>query len=302
MLQQAPTAMRKAPHVIVVGNEKGGSGKTTIAMHVAVGLLKDGQRVGTIDLDSNQRSLTHYIENRRVWANYRGIELEIPIHRCIARAEGARLEENEAEELATFEAAVSNFDQSVDFLVIDTPANDSYLMLLAHLIADTLLTPLNDSFLDFGTLASIDPVTREVTEGGHYAGMVCEAHRRRRLFDRSHVHWIVIRNRFSVGRLVDRSLDKLAMSLGFRPCDGCAERIVYRQLFPSGLTAFDSLDEATLGNRPSRLYVAAQQEVRDLYALLQLPINDRARRRAAARAEWFASADTPLDTSDVLAD
>ena len=302
MLQQAPTAMRKAPHVIVVGNEKGGSGKTTIAMHLAVALLKEGQRVGTIDLDSNQRSLTHYIENRRVWANCRGIELKIPIHRCIARAEGARLEENEAEELAIFEAAVSNFDQSVDFLVIDTPANDNYLMRLAHLMADTLLTPLNDSFLDFGTLASIDPVTHEVTERGHYAGMVCEARRQRRLFDRSHIAWLVIRNRLSLGRLVDRSLDKLAMSLGFRPCDGCAERIVYRQLFPSGLTAFDSLDEATLGNRPSRLHVAAQQEVRDLYALLQLPINDRARRRAAARAEWFASADTPLDTSDVLAD
>ena len=302
MLQQAPTAMRKAPHVIVVGNEKGGSGKTTIAMHLAVALLKEGQRVGTIDLDSNQRSLTHYIENRRVWANYRGIELEIPIHRCIVRAEGARLEANESEELAAFEAAVSNFDQSVDFLVIDTPANDNYLMRLAHLMADTLLTPLNDSFLDFGTLASIDPVTHEVTETGHYAGMVCEARRQRRLFDRSHISWLVIRNRLSLGRLVDHSLDKLAMSLGFRPLDGCAERIVYRQLFPSGLTAFDSLDEATLGNRPSRSHVAAQQEVRDLYALLQLPINDRARRRAAARAEWFASADTPLDTSDVLAD
>ena len=302
MLHEAPIAMQKAPHVIVVGNEKGGSGKTTIAMHVAVGLLKDGQRVGTIDLDGNQKSLTHYIEHRRIWANYRGIELEIPIHRCIARAEGARLEENEAEELAAFEAAVSNFDQSVDFLVIDTPANDNYLMRLAHLMADTLLTPLNDSFLDFGTLASIDPVTHEVTERGHYAGMVCEARRQRRLFDRSHISWLVIRNRLSFGRLVDRSLDKLAMSLGFRPLDGCAERIVYRQLFPSGLTAFDSLDEATLEDRPSRSHVAAQQEVRDLYALLQLPINDRARRRAAARAEWFASADTPLDTSDVLAD
>jgi chromosome partitioning protein len=150
--------------------------------------------------------------------------------------------------LAAFEAAVSNFDQSVDFLVIDTPANDNYLMRLAHLMADTLLTPLNDSFLDFGTLASIDPVTHEVTESGHYAGMVCEARRQRRLFDRS------------------------------------------------------TLDEATLEDRPSRSHVAAQQEVRDLYALLQLPINDRARRRAAARAEWFASADTSLDTSDVLAE
>ncbi len=301
MLHEAPIAVQKAPHVIVVGNEKGGSGKTTIAMHVAVALLKDGQRVGTIDLDSNQKSLTHYIENRRIWARHRGIELEIPAHRHIPRVERGQLDMNEAEELAAFEAAVSSFDPSVDFLVIDTPAHDSYLMRLAHLVADTLLTPLNDSFLDLGTLALIDPVTHEVSETGHYAAMVDEARRRRRFFDRTHFHWLVIRNRFSRGRLVDDGLDTLAMRLGFRPLDGCAERIVYRQLFPSGLTACDALDEASLGTRPSRLHLAAQKEVRELCTLLQLPSNDRARRRAAARAEWFAAANTPLDVSDVLA-
>jgi chromosome partitioning protein len=172
MLHDAPIAVQKTPHVVVVGNEKGGSGKTTIAMHVAVALLKEGQRVGTIDLDSNQRSLTHYIENRCIWANHQGIELETPIHSHIPRAEGAKLDENEADELAAFEAVIAGFGQSVDFLVFDTPAHDSYLMRLAHLAADTLLTPLNDSFLDFGTLASIDPVTHEITETGHYAAMV----------------------------------------------------------------------------------------------------------------------------------
>jgi chromosome partitioning protein len=266
-MHQAP-ALPTAPHVIVVGNEKGGSGKTTIAIHIAIALLKDGQRVATIDLDSNQKSLTHYIENRRIWAKHRGIELETPIHRHVPRAEGANLKENEAADVAAFESAVSGFQESVDFLVIDTPANDGYLMRLAHLVADTLLTPLNDSFLDLGTLGSIDPVTHEVTETGHYAAMVAEARRQRRLFDGSN----------------------------------CAERITYRQLFPAGLTAFDLLDEPTLGARPSRLHLAARQEVRDLYALLQLPTNDRARRRAAARAEWYASSALPLETGDVLAE
>ena len=103
MLHEAPIVVQKAPHLIVVGNEKGGSGKTTIAMHVAVALLKEGQRVDTIDLDSNQKSLTHYIENRRIWAKHRGIELETPIHRHIPRAEGANVKENEAADLAAFE-------------------------------------------------------------------------------------------------------------------------------------------------------------------------------------------------------
>jgi chromosome partitioning protein len=302
MLQQAPIAIQKLPHVIVVGNEKGGSGKTTIAMHVAIALLKDGQRVGTIDLDSNQKSLTHYIDNRRVWAKHQGIELEMPVHRHIPRAEAATLEQNEAIEFAAFQSIVSSFDGTVDSVVVDTPAHDSYLMRLAHLAADTLLTPLNDSFLDLGTLAAVDPISYEITEIGHYAAMVQEARRQRRLFDRAHVDWCVIRNRFSLGRLVDDSLDQLAIRLGFRPLEGCAESIVYRQLFPSGLTASDTLDESTLGARPSRLHSAVQQEVCNLCGRLQLPSNERGRRRAAARAEWFASCSIPLETCDLLAD
>lgn len=302
MLHDAPIAVRKVPHVVVVGNEKGGSGKTTIAMHVAISLLKEGQRVGTIDLDSNQKSLTHYIENRCIWAKHQGIELETPIHRHIPRSEGGKLDQNEAEELAAFEAVIASLGQSIDFLVIGTPAHDSYLMRLAHLVADTLLTPLNDSFLDFGTLASVDPVTRKITETGHYAAMVTKARQHRRLLDRSNIDWLVVRNRFSLKRLVDDGLDQLAMRIGFRPLDSCAERSVYRQLFPSGLTAFDRLDEQTLGTWPNRSHLAAQREVRDFFTLLQLPISDRARRRAAARAEWFAASETPLDTGGVLAD
>lgn len=302
MLHQAPFAVHGAPYVIVLGNEKGGAGKTTLAMHVAIALMKDGQRVGTIDLDSNQKSLTRYIENRRIWANYRRLNLPIPAHRYIARAEGRKPEDNETEELAEFEAAVNGFEQSVEFLVIDTPAADTYLMRLAHLLADTVITPLNDSFLDLSTLASIDPVTHEITAQGHYAAIICAARQRRRLFDRKQTDWVVLPNRFSFGRVISHSLDRLALRLGFRRIEGCAERIVYRQLFPSGLTAFDALDEKTLGERPGRLHLAAQEEVRDLHAMLKLPISARARRRAAARAEWFASASLLLDTQDVLAE
>src|SRR5215471_2203584 len=206
MLHAAQIALPGAPHVIVVGNEKGGSGKTTIAMHLAVALLKLGQRVGTIDLDSNQRGLTRYIENRRIWANYRRIKLELPLHRFVRHAEGAKPQDHEADELAAFEEAVSDVKDAVGFLVIDTPSTDTYLMRLAHLVADTVLTPVNDSFLDLGTLASVDPVTHEVTGTGHYAEMVREARMCRRQFDQGHIDWIVIRNRSAPGQLVGRSI------------------------------------------------------------------------------------------------
>jgi chromosome partitioning protein len=104
----------------------------------------------------------------------------MPLHHLVLRAGGAKLRDNEAEELAAFEGIFSGTRKSVDFLVMDTPSTDAYLMRLAHLVGDTVLTPVIDSFLDFGTLASVNPVTHEVTRTGHYAEMVCEARMRRR--------------------------------------------------------------------------------------------------------------------------
>src|ERR1700722_14431605 len=65
-----------SPRVIVVGNEKGGSGKSTVAMHVAVGLMKSRQQVATIDLGSREKTFTHYIENRHAWAQLISCDLE----------------------------------------------------------------------------------------------------------------------------------------------------------------------------------------------------------------------------------
>jgi chromosome partitioning protein len=301
MLCATQIAGAGSPYVIAIGNEKGGSGKTTLAMHLAVALLKEGQRVGTIDLDSNQRGLTRYIENRRIWANHRRIELEMPLHHLVLRAEGARLWDNEAEELAAFEEIIAAIRESIDFLVIDTPSTDTYLMRLAHLVADTVLTPVTDSFLDLGTLASVDPITHEITGTGHYVEVVREARRRRRQLDQGHIDWVVIRNRSPRGRLVGDSIAELGMRLGLREVEGCAERIVYRRLFSSGLTALDMPDEATSGAMPGS-HRLAQQEMRILIGSLNLPIDERGRRRAAARKEWYASAQAPLEIDKGLID
>jgi chromosome partitioning protein len=270
-------------------------------MHIAVALLKDGQRVGTIDLDGHQRRLSRYIQNRRILARHRGVDLQSPVHRYIQRVFGETVRQSEAAELATFQSVICGLGRSVDFLVIDTPANVSHLMRLAHQIADTLLTPLNDNFLDLEGLGFGDHVSRNMTEGENYAAMVVEARRRRRRFDGCELDWRVICNRLSLRRRADPGLNRLALELGFRPLDGCAERIVYRQFFASGLTAFDSLDETLLGGSPGSLHRAAQQEMRDLYSLLELPTNDRARRLAVARAEWSASTEVPLGAGEMLA-
>jgi chromosome partitioning protein len=307
MLMQADVGRPSSAHVIVLGNEKGGSGKSTTAMHVAVALLQAGQRVATIDLDSRQKSFTHYVENRRDWARRSGIKLDVPEHYCVARGFGTRLDEIEAQEFAAFAEAVGAVEQTHDFVVIDTPGTDSYLMRLAHSMADTLITPLNDSFVDFDVLGTIDQNTFEVTGVSHYAEMVREARRQRRLVDGGLTDWIVVRNRLSTlgsrnRRLVGEGVEGLAKQLGFRAIDGFAERVVYREFFPRGLTALDDMNEDTLGTRPSTSHVTARDEVKILIDALRLPVDERGKRRAAARAEWIAAAGKPLEIHDVLAD
>jgi chromosome partitioning protein len=307
MRLEASVGYPRSAHVIVFGNEKGGSGKSTTCMHIAVGLLKAGQRVATIDLDSRQKTFTHYVESRRAWSDRARLGLEVPTHFHVARAEGSRLEDNEAAEFAGFAQAVEAVEHSHDFVLIDTPASDSYLMRLAHSMADTLVTPLNDSFVDFDVLGTVDPTNYAVTGVSHYAEMVRQARRQRRIVDGGATDWIVVRNRLSMinshnKKMVGESLNELALRMGFRLVDGFAERVVYRELFPRGLTALDVMDETTLGAKPNLSHVAARQEVRKVLEALKLPIDEKGRRRAAARAEWFAAADKPLDLHDIIGD
>lgn len=292
-------------HVVVLGNEKGGSGKSTTAMHVAIALTLLGQRVATIDLDSRQKSFTRYIDNRRAWARHARLNLKLPVHFCVARGTTLKLDENETIEFAGFAEAVSAVEKSYDFIVVDTPGTDSYLTRLAHSMADTLITPLNDSFLDLDVIGTVDATTYSVSGESHYALMVRNARRQRRLIDGTRMDWIVVRNRLSIlgshnKRLVGQGLGELAARLGFRCAEGLAERVIYRELFPRGLTALDNLDEPTLGTKPSLSHAAARLEVMSLVEALRLPLDARGKRRAAARSEWFAALEKPLETHDVV--
>ena len=292
-------------HVIVIGNEKGGTGKSTLAMHVAVVLLDHGQRVATIDLDSRQRSLTHYVENREVWAKRCNLSLKVPEHYCIARGSTRKIDENEAIEFTGLVDAIAASERHHDFIVIDTAGADGHLTRLAHSMADTLVTPLNESYVDLDVLGTVDPGTYTITGESHYARMVREARMQRRTVDGGRIDWIVVRNRLSTlgSRNRDRiasGLSELAMRIGFRTTDGLAERVVYREFFPRGLTAVDNLDEKTLGTRSSLSHLAAREEIVGLMKTLKLPLDERGQRRATAQAEWVAARDTPLELPDLI--
>jgi chromosome partitioning protein len=273
-------------HVIVLGNEKGGSGKTTTAMHVIVALLRDGFSVASIDTDGRQRSLTRYIENRARWRQVTGLPLAIPTHFTVPPGSGESIPDIEDREFRAFGEAVSRVEHGYDFVVIDTPGHNSYLMQVSHAMADTLVTPINDSFIDFDVIAEVAPLTYRLKSRSHYADLVTEARRQRALVDDRAMDWVIVRNRMTTldnrnRKNLAKSLRSAAGELGFRVADGISERVVFREFFLRGLTTFDTLDEQSLGREPTLSHVAARHEIGGLIDALDLPTR-RARRRKIA--------------------
>lgn len=267
--------MSTRARVIVVGNEKGGSGKSTVAIHIAVALMKSGRSVATIDLDSRQKTFSHYIENRRAWAEHVARDLEIPNHLLFEEKTDHPTADDEAAEANTLIETVRTLSENHSFVVIDTPGHNRNLMRMAHSMADTLITPLNDSFVDFDVLGTVSPDTFGVTGISHYAELVGQARRQRLNDNRQDTDWIVLRNRLSsLGsrnkRLVGQALEELSQTLNFRCADGLAERVIFREFYPRGLTAVDDLDEMTLGTRPTMSHVTARIEMENLLGAIRL--------------------------------
>jgi len=272
-------AAKRPAHVIVLGNEKGGSGKTTTAMHVIALLLHEGFRVGSVDLDGRQRSLTRYVENRKAWADAAGVKLVMPDHVVIPRSALGTISEANAADEAALDAAMARLSAENDFVVIDSPGSDNYLSRLGHARADTLITPMNDSFVDFDLLGRVDPQTYRIKGPSVYSEMVWESRKRRAMRDGGEIDWVVIRNRLSHldaknKRRVEAVLEALAERIGFRTGPGFGERVIFREMFPSGLTLLD-LREEGVEAQMSMSHVAARAEVRALIDALELPLEDR---------------------------
>lgn len=261
-------------HIIVVGNEKGGSGKSTTCMHVATALVRLGFRVGALDLDLRQKSFGRYIENRRAYLARAGLTLPTPDYRDLPEASEADLAPGENVYDHRLAAAVAALEPASDFIVIDCPGSHTRLSQVAHSLADTLITPLNDSFVDFDLLARIDPETNKVKGPSIYSEMVWNARQLRAQAGLKPIDWIVLRNRLGAQQMhnkkkVGAALDELSRRIGFRVAPGFSERVIFRELFPRGLTLMDlkdtGVDQLNLSN------IAARQEVRDLIRELRLP-------------------------------
>jgi chromosome partitioning protein len=264
------------PYVIVLGNEKGGSGKSTTAIHIVVALLREGYRVGAMDLDARQATLGGTLAARRHFIDSKGIELPMPDYREVMLSKLDLRGEAQADERARFDAAFAELVAGgAEVIVIDCPGADTYLSRYGHAQADTLITPINDSFVDFSMLAKVDPDNHDIVKPSIYAEMVWEARKARFSADRGRIDWIVMRNRLAASearnkRDVGETLDQLAKRIGFRTLKGFGERVIFRELYLQGLTLMD-VREANIGIALGLSHIAARAEVRALISAISLP-------------------------------
>ncbi len=256
------TNPQKPPRIVVFGNEKGGTGKSTLAMHLTVALLNRGLSVATIDLDARQGTISRYVANRRQYALRQSVPM--PEHAALDT------QDNMEAELA----AILDRTQHCAMVIIDTPGHDGALSQIGHSYADVLVTPINDSLIDLDVLAHVDPHKQTIQRPSHYSERVWKAKQIRAKRDGGSMDWVVVRNRLGQlearnKKLMGKLVNDLAKRIGFRVADGIHERVVYRELFLDGLTAEDL---AALANTRdvAMSHVAARQEIRNLMHVLGL--------------------------------
>ena len=254
------------PHFIVFANEKGGTGKSTTAVHTAIALAASGHRVGALDLDHRQRTLTRYLENRDATIARTG--------KLLPRAEFEVLDQQDE---AGLQAALDRLAAKVDVIVVDTPGRDDPVARAAILKADTLVTPMNDSFVDLDLIGQVHPDSFKVTKPSFYAELIWNSRTQRAKATGRSVDWVVLRNRLQHIeshnlRRVGAALDELARRVGFRVIPGLGERVIYRELFPKGVTLLDLAELGEVG----LAHIAARQELREMIGGLAIPTTDEA--------------------------
>ncbi len=259
--------------VIVVGNEKGGAGKSTLAALIATAMLYRGKRVAVIDADLRQQTLSRFLANRRSWLPAAGVEAPVPLEYKLHDDPGFLAHGDPAEAVARFESAVGMAMGDADLVVIDTPGSDTAVSRCAHLQADLVVTPMNDSFVDFDVLGQLDPVTLRLLRPSLYTEVVLEARETREHHNRR-LDWVVLRNRMAAtdGRNRERltqGLETLADEVGFRMGPSLRERVTYREMFPFGLTIADLAPGVRPGGVSSPR-LAAREELRELLVALKL--------------------------------
>jgi len=265
----------KLPYIFVVGNEKGGVGKTTCCMHLISYLLSRNLRVASIDADHRQGSLSTYVKNREKH-NLANPDVKIPesVHFVAKESSLSDIQEKENQEKEFFEEIISNAKSISDVIVIDTPGSNTYISRLAHSYADTIITPINDSFVDMDVLAKIDSATMKVISPSIYSEMIWKQKMERAARDGFSIEWIVVRNRLNNVDAQNKKnvftvLNELSKRVSFKIAPGFTERVIFKELFLHGITLLD-VGKAAYAKAFTPSNVAARQELRGFMSYIDV--------------------------------
>ena len=259
--------------IIVFGNEKGGSGKTTTAMHIMAYLLLKNESVGVIDLDIRQKSLFRFLENREAYSNQMGVELSLPKRGFIIESvnDSKNLAYQEEEEM--LDSCIQELKSKCTYILIDCPGANTNFAILAHKRADLIISPINDSLIDFDLLGRINTRSKKITNVSIYSEMIWNTRKHRIVLNLPSSKWFVLRNRMAHvnsknKKQLETSLIELSKRIGFRILPGFSERTIYRELFVSGLTL---LDVSIIKDWKFTLsHISARNEIRSLMSGLEM--------------------------------
>jgi len=248
----------KKAHVIVISNEKGGTGKSTLSMHLAIKLMQEGFKVAAVDMDGRQGTLSGYISNRLVFAKENNITLDTPTLMAFSPVDN---HEKIGEHLKLINEEIEKLKANFDAVIIDTPGAKNYLFDEAHKFADTLITPMTDSLIDLNALSSNK-------RAGYYAQYIWEVKKQLAAQRKPMLNWVVALNKVSVfnsknKNQVVEALGGVSKLYGFRMAPAIKDRTIYKELFLQGLTVLD-MSHPALKTRMSVSHIAAKQEINDL--------------------------------------
>ena len=254
--------------VVVFGNEKGGSGKTTTAFHIAIILTKAGKKILAIDIDIRQKSFTRYLDNRNKTIERDKLPLQLPYIMSISD-ELIKSVDKDSSELKNI---IDQKRQEYDFIIVDTPGHYNALSKAVHEQADIIITPINDSFLDVDLLGQVNNQHYTDLKAGVYSNMIFECKKKRALIDKKEIEWYVIRNRISSTTTnnmqnIEEAINKLSSKYGFKVISGFGDRVIFKELFLDGLTLSDARTSPKVKINLST--VAARNELREIVKAIE---------------------------------
>ena len=259
--------------IIVFGNEKGGSGKSTTAMHVMAYLLQKQQTVGIVDLDIRQKSMFRFLENRKAYSKDISVNLLFPEKAFIEESSNDSKQLASKEEKELLDLQIEILKPKCNYILIDCPGANTNFSVFAHKLADLIITPINDSLIDFDLLGRLDTQNKKIKRASIYSELIWEVRKYRLELNLPSTKWVVLRNRMSHlnsknKQQMNSSMLELSKRVGFKIVPGFSERTIFRELFVSGLTLVDV--DVVKSWKFTISHIAARNELRALMSSLKI--------------------------------